>query len=451
MQRFLGLSVLTLILSTLCVHAADPAVAVHPAQSPALRSLVVRNPAGQTISLTPAQFAELPRTKVRETVPHSDQKAVYEGVLLRDVLRAAGAPLEQADAPGRLSAELRTAYVLIEAADGYQVVFSAAELHTAFGGREVLLADRLNGAPLPDKAAPYQVIVPGTELHSRWIRQVTRILVQPGTASPFASSDASQPVAERPEGSRGRIYLVGVGPGDLDLISVRAARLLRQADAVFCFSWMKDEIADLVQPGVVEVASPLLRGGGYCDVNPDDVSGELRERVVQTNEEFAKLRSRLEELVASGKTVVFADNGDPMLFSPWSWITRHLADMQPVVVPGISSFNAANALLQQGMSGNESIILSGGNEIGTADENGRPRSTLVLFTHRAKLDELLPRLRAIYAPDTPLAIVGDVTYPGERMIRATLGTIQDRLAGEELPQLYLMYVGGDPPSEAPRR
>jgi precorrin-4/cobalt-precorrin-4 C11-methyltransferase len=341
--------------------------------------------------------------------------------------------------------------VLIEAADGYQVVFSAAELHPGFGGREVLLADRLDGAPLPDKAAPYQVIVPGTKLHSRWIRQVTRVLVQPGTASPFAPSDASRPVVERPEESRGRIYLVGVGPGDLDLISVRAARLLRQADAVFCFNWMKDEIAELVRPEVVEVASPLLRGGGYCDSNPDDFSGELRERVVQTKQEFAKLRSRLEELVAGGKLVVFADNGDPMLFSPWSWITRHLADLQPVVVPGISSFNAANALLQQGMSGNESIILSGGNEIGTPDENGRPRSTLVLFTHRAKLDELLPRLRAIYAPETPLAIVGDVTYPGQRMIRATLGTIQGQLAGEELPQLYLMYVGGDPAPEVPRR
>jgi hypothetical protein len=97
MPRSLGLSVLTLILSTLCLHAADP---VHPAQSPALRSLVVRNPAGQTISLTPAQFAELPRTTIRDTLPHSDQAAVYEGVLLSDVLRAAGAPLEQADAPG---------------------------------------------------------------------------------------------------------------------------------------------------------------------------------------------------------------------------------------------------------------------------------------------------------------------------------------------------------------
>ena len=75
----------------------------------------------------------------------------------------------------------------------------------------------------------------------------------------------------------------------------------------------------------------------------------------------------------------------------------------------------------------------------------------MLFTHRAKLDELLPRLRAIYAPDTPLAIVGDVTYPGERMIHATLGTIQDRLVGEELPQLYLMYVGGEPTPETPRR
>lgn len=445
MQRPLGFSVLILILLALCAHAADPGSPVQPASSPAMRSLVVRNLDGATRSLTPVQFAELPRTTVRDTLPHSDQPAVYEGVLLSEVLRAGGAPLEGPDAAGRLSAALRTAYVLIEAGDGYQVVFSVPELHAALDGRQVLLADRVDGAPLAAKAAPYQVIVPGTKQYSRWIRQVTRILVQPGTASPFVRPAPSDPVSDAPQESRGEIYLVGVGPGAPDLMSVRAARLLREADAVFCFSWMKDEIADMVQPGVIEVVSPLLRGGGYCVANPDDFSGELRERVVQTNEAFKELRSRLEELRAAGKSVVFADNGDPMLFSPWSWITRHLADMQPVVVPGISSFNAANALLQQGMSGHESITLSGGNEIGTADEDGRPRSTLVLFTHRTKLDELLPRLQAIYAPDTPLAIVGDVTYPGERTIRATLGTIREQLAGEELPQLYLMYVGGDPP------
>lgn len=50
--------------------------------------------------------------------------------------------------------------VLVEAADGYQVVFSIPGIHPGLGSRKVLLANRVNGEPLSEKLAPYQVIVP---------------------------------------------------------------------------------------------------------------------------------------------------------------------------------------------------------------------------------------------------------------------------------------------------
>lgn len=445
---------LPLVLSLCLVSAwgAEPAPPSAAVQAPCMRHLVVRNLDGKALTLTPDEFAKLPRATVRDKIPHRDQDAVYEGVLLHEVLRAAGVQFDNPADPTKSPAAMRTAYVLVEAADGYQVVFSIAEFLPRLGGREVLLADRVNGEPLSAKAAPYQVIVPGTDAHERWIRQVTRILVQPGTASAFAPSaePASAPqaapatapqAAPAAKGAPGRVYLVGTGPGDPGLISVKAAQLLRQADVVFCYSWMKDEIAGFVQPGVVQIASPLLMGGQYCGAKPADFEGEVRDRVVRTNEELAKLQRRVKELLAAGKTVVFADNGDPLLFSPWGWIPQHLADCRPTVVPGISSFNAANAALQQGVVGLGSLIISSGTELGNADAERRLRSTLVLFTQRAKLDELLPKLQARYAADTPIAIVCDASYPAERVIRGTLGTIRDKLGGEKLPQLYLVYVG----------
>ena len=46
--------------------------------------------------------------------------------------------------------------------------------------------------------------------------------------------------------SRGRIYLVGMGPGDSELVTFKAARVLKEADAVYCFDYLKDEVARYV-------------------------------------------------------------------------------------------------------------------------------------------------------------------------------------------------------------
>lgn len=68
----------------------------------------------------------------------------------------------------------------------------------------------------------------------------------------FHGAYAAQPQTD----NQGRVFSVGTGPGDPSLVLFRAAQLLRQADVMFCYNWMKDELADFVRPGVVEVAFP---------------------------------------------------------------------------------------------------------------------------------------------------------------------------------------------------
>ena len=147
------------------------------------QTLVVGNDAGKTITLSLAEFAQLPRTTLQVKAPHSEEMVQYEGVLLYELLQKAGVRFVDRSTPKtmerKLPGTLRTSYVLIEAADGYRIVYSVAEIHPDLGGRRVLLADRQNGQPLDAKAAPFQVINAASELHGRWIRQVTRILVQP--------------------------------------------------------------------------------------------------------------------------------------------------------------------------------------------------------------------------------------------------------------------------------
>ncbi len=248
-------------------------------------------------------------------------------------------------------------------------------------------------------------------------------------------------VAADPPSLHGMVYLVGMGPGDAELVTFKAAKALKDADCVFCFRYLKDEVARYAPPAKITVASPLLMGR-VCGRNPAELPPEMRKELAQSKEELAPFTAKVRNLVAAGKTVVFADAGDPTVYCPWSWVTEEFADLQPAVVPGLSSFNAGNAALEQSITRNSgSVLISAGEDLGTPDKDGRLKMTLVLFTHRAKLTELAPRLLARYPADTPVAVVCEASYPTQHVVWATLGTILEKIGGQRLPHLYLVYVG----------
>jgi DMSO/TMAO reductase YedYZ molybdopterin-dependent catalytic subunit len=154
-----------------CIVMASPARARAQAGT-------VRISAQRDTTLTHGDLARLKRTQAR--VPgaghaHDTAQAsiLYEGVAVSDLLALVGAPLGAA-----LRGRAVASYVLIEAADGYRVVFSLDEISatdsTTVG---VLLADRRNGEPLGAEEGPLRVIAPAAR-HSRWIRQVVRISVR---------------------------------------------------------------------------------------------------------------------------------------------------------------------------------------------------------------------------------------------------------------------------------
>jgi hypothetical protein len=67
---------------------------------------------------------------------------------------------------------------VIEAHDGYQVLFTLPELDSLFTDRVVLLADRRDGKPLSEKEGPLRIVVPDEKRQARWIRQVKSIAVR---------------------------------------------------------------------------------------------------------------------------------------------------------------------------------------------------------------------------------------------------------------------------------
>jgi DMSO/TMAO reductase YedYZ molybdopterin-dependent catalytic subunit len=111
-------------------------------------------------------LAKLPRREVRAR-DRDGNEATFTGVALVDLLRLAEVPLGE-----KLRGSHMALYLLIEAADGYRVVFALPELDPAFAERVVLLADRRDGQPLSTAEGPLRLVVPDEKRHARWVRQV---------------------------------------------------------------------------------------------------------------------------------------------------------------------------------------------------------------------------------------------------------------------------------------
>jgi DMSO/TMAO reductase YedYZ molybdopterin-dependent catalytic subunit len=95
-----------------------------------------------------------------------------EGVALQEILRKAGVP--QGDA---LRGPAMATYVLAEAADGYRVVFSLAELDAGIADSEVMVADTMDGTPLGGKLGPFRLVAPHEKRPARWVRMLRSITV----------------------------------------------------------------------------------------------------------------------------------------------------------------------------------------------------------------------------------------------------------------------------------
>ncbi|MDO9337589.1 MAG: molybdopterin-dependent oxidoreductase [Caulobacter sp.] len=139
--------------------------------APALaQSVALTGPAGQTAMVTARDLAALPRHTV--VLDAHGQKNSFDGPLLIDVLARVGAPTGKA----LRGAELSNA-VIVTASDGYQVVIGLAEADPGTRPNKIILADRMDGKPLPEKDGAFRLVVEGDLRPARSARLVTAIKV----------------------------------------------------------------------------------------------------------------------------------------------------------------------------------------------------------------------------------------------------------------------------------
>ncbi|MCY0996804.1 uroporphyrinogen-III C-methyltransferase [Myxococcus sp. MISCRS1] len=230
------------------------------------------------------------------------------------------------------------------------------------------------------------------------------------------------------ESSRGRVYLVGAGPGDPELLTLRAARLLREADTV-----VHDR---LIHPGVLEHARPHARliyvgkEGGGDSVRQEDIHAVL----------IAQARL--------GRAVVRLKGGDPFVFGRGAEEALALEDagIPYEVVPGLSAgiavpASAAIPVTHRDLSGEVTFATAFRAE-GAPDWSFLARAkTLVLFMAGQRLEETTTALiSAGRASTTPAALVEAGTWEHQRVVEATLGDVarQARQAGLGSPALLVV-------------
>jgi DMSO/TMAO reductase YedYZ molybdopterin-dependent catalytic subunit len=133
-------------------------------------SVQVMGSVKQALALTADDLAKMPRASVRTT--NNGMETVYEGVWLHEVLKRAGVPHGS-----EIRGKALSSYVLAQAQDGYQVVFSLGELDPAFIDNEILLADTANGKPLSGAQGRFKLVVPKDKEGARSVRMLTKLEV----------------------------------------------------------------------------------------------------------------------------------------------------------------------------------------------------------------------------------------------------------------------------------
>ena len=158
------------LVSAVLAFCAPPSIGQEA--SPAIATLSITGKVEHPLVMHDTDLAALPRRRLAVT-DEKGKPALYEGVPVVELLRRAGAPLGK-----QLKGPRLKLYLLVTAADGYQVVFALSELDPDFTDRVIILANRRDGHKLGPHEGPFRFVVPGEKRHARWIRGVSTLTVE---------------------------------------------------------------------------------------------------------------------------------------------------------------------------------------------------------------------------------------------------------------------------------
>ncbi len=226
---------------------------------------------------------------------------------------------------------------------------------------------------------------------------------------------------------KGHIEIVGAGPGDPDLVSVRGRKMLEKADLIlYAGSLVPKALTECHKPGAVVRSS--------ADMN-------LEEQCALMKEHYDK-----------GHFIVRLHTGDPCIFGAiqeqMAFFDQH--DMDYHITPGISSFLAAAAELQSQFTipeRTQTIILTRGEGRTPMPEKeqlhllAKSQSTMCIFLSAAIVDDVQRELLQEYPEDTPVAACYHLTWPDQKIYRGKLKDLAKIVHDNKLTLTTMLVVG----------
>ncbi len=225
----------------------------------------------------------------------------------------------------------------------------------------------------------------------------------------------------------GFIEIVGAGPGDPDLVSVRGRKMLERADLIlYAGSLVPRELTLCAKPGAVVRSSAGMNLEEQCEL--------------------------MKEFYDQGRFIVRLHTGDPCIFGAiqeqMAFFDQH--NMRYHITPGISSFLAAAAELRSQFTipeRTQTIILTRGEGRTPMPEKeqlhllARSQSTMCIFLSAAIVDDVQRELLMEYPEDTPVAACYHLTWPDQRIYRGVLKDLAKIVHDNNLTLTTMLVVG----------
>jgi precorrin-4 methylase len=335
----------------------------------------------------------------------------FGGVSLRELL----GKLEVAQ-------DMNTA-ILISSVDGYRSLISYGELFLAPNGERIMIADKVGGEPLQENGK-FALVVPDDTSADRMVKAVARIEVVSPKTKP-------------------KVYVIGMGCGDTSLITLETISCLGKADVFVAPADIAERFSKYMGNKPV-LFDPLLNAEPmFRKNNPNLSDAEIKDKLQKQRAADAK---KISDTISQGKSIALLEYGDPTIYGAWQHWLEESFKGEIEIVPGISAFNAANAMIGKPMGCNGSIVLTVPRGL-TANEgmikavaaNG---DTIAVFIGLRELKTLVPLLQKYYPPATPVNVAYKAGYSdGTHLVKTTLNDVLAAVEKEKEHHLGMIYVG----------
>lgn len=226
---------------------------------------------------------------------------------------------------------------------------------------------------------------------------------------------------------RGKVYFIGAGPGDPELLTLKAKRIIEKADVLIY-------AGSLVNPQILTYKKNEA-------VSHNSASMNLKEIVALISKEIKK-----------GKTVARIHSGDPAIYGAIQEQITFLEknDISYEIIPGVSSVFASAAALKKELTVpdlSQTLILtriSGRTKVPSRESIARlaqPQATMAIFLSITQIKKVVEQLLTSYPPETPIAVVYKASWPDEKVVKGTLATIAQKVRSAAIKRQAIILVG----------